>query len=363
MEFLIAATAKQVFTGIGYFFVALLCLMFMIVVHEFGHLLAGRLLKFKVDEFAVGFGPAIAKYTSKKSGTKYALRAIPVGGFCAFHGEDDDDLVQDATSFTAQKPWKRIIVFMAGAIFNFISAILIISIFFMAYGDIMPTVTEVYPLESGEEHVLKEGDVILEVNGKSIYTISNKLEFVKMLDKAGGEGELTIVRDGEKIKLNVNKANWLYIDDDGNTEVMNGLGISYGFSQHKFGFFQSIGRAFVFCFKVIGVLFATIGGVFTGALGVSESLGGTATAIGAIMQVTEGGFGNLMYIVCVMSATIGIFNLLPFPALDGSKIVFTTIGWVRGKPINRRVENIIHIVGLVLLFGLTITLDLLHFLS
>lgn len=360
----IAITAASFFTGFGYFLLALLCLMFMIVVHESGHMIAGRLLGFKVDEFAVGFGPAIAKYTSKKSLVKYSLRCIPLGGYCAFHGEENDDATEsDKQSFNAQKPWKRIVVFIAGALFNFISAIFIISIFFMAYGDIMPTVKETYELEGGNQHVLQVGDIILEVNGKGIYTISNQLELVNMLNESGESANLTISRNGEKKQIEIKRENFTVSDDAGKTATKMGFGFSYSLSQYKFGFFSAIGRAFVFCFKVIGVLFSTLGAIFTGALGVGEGLGGTATAIGTIMEMSRGGFGNIMYVICVMSATIGVFNLMPLPALDGSKVVFTAIEWIRGKPINRKVENIIHTVGLVLLLGLTITLDLVHFLS
>lgn len=360
----IAITATGFFTGFGYFLLALLCLMFMIVVHESGHMIAGRLLGFKIDEFAVGFGPSIAKYTGRKSQIKYSLRCIPVGGYCAFHGEDSQEAADtDKLNFNAQKPWKRIIVFIAGALFNFISAILIISVFFMAYGDIMPTVSETYEFSDGGGQTLKTGDIILEVNGKSIYTISNNLELVNMLNKTGGEAELTLSRDGNMQKVFIRRGKFTVHDDLGNEETKEGYGFSYALSQYKFGFFSAIGRAFVFCFKIIGVLFSTLGAIFTGALGVGEGLGGTATAIGTIMEMSRGGFGNVMYVICVMSATIGVFNLMPLPALDGSKVVFTLIEWVRGKPINRRVENIIHTVGLVLLLALTVTLDLVHFLS
>lgn len=364
MVFLLGVTATQVFSWIGYFLLALMCLMFMIVVHEFGHFIVGKALGFKIDEFAVGFGPAILKYTSKKSGTKFALRCLPLGGFCAFHGEEDNDAQPTPGSFNAQAPWKRILVFIAGAMFNLISAIFIIIIFFMAYGDFMPKVTKVFESESsGTVIELREGDTVLEVNGKSLYCILNQADFVNRLNKSGESAELTVMRDGEKMKITVNKRSYVYVDEDGNAEVKQGFGLSYGLTRYKMGFFTSFGRAFIFIFKAIGVLFATIGGVFTGALGLSESLGGTATAIGALMQMTRSGFDAVMYAICMLSATLAVTNLLPIPALDGSKVVFTTIEWIRGKPINRKVENVLNMVGLVLLFGLTITLDLVHFLG
>lgn len=360
----IALTAVGFFTGFGYFLLAMLCLMFMIVIHEFGHFIVGRALGFKIDEFAVGFGPAIIKYLNKKSGVLYALRCIPLGGYCAFAGEEDGEAIGAAGSFNSHAPWKRILVFIAGALFNLISAIIIISIFFMSYGDFAPNIAKVYDTSGGANQAIeiKVDDVILEVNGKSLYCILNQADFVNQLQKAGDSAELTIMRDGVKQKITVNKRSYNYINEDGGTEVKDGYGISWNMVRHKYGFFGAIGRSFIFIFKAIGLLFTTIGGVFTGALGVKESLGGTATAIGALMQMTASGFDAVMYAICMLSATLAVTNLLPIPALDGSKVVFTTIEWVRGKPMNRKVENIIHTVGLFLLLGLTITLDLIHFL-
>lgn len=358
----IAVTAAEVFSWIGYLLIALLCLMFMIVIHESGHYFAGKLLGFKIDEFSIGFGPAIFKIKNKKNGELFALRCIPLGGYCAFHGETDDaESTDNSQDFNSHAPWKRIIVFIAGALFNFLSAIILISIFFMAYGDFMPKIASVYPSDNGIAHILNVDDVVLEVNGKSIYSMASQNDFSNALAKSGDSAELTILRNGEKIKINIAKHNYVYTDDEGNTENKMGYGFSYNFTRYKFGFFSSIGRAFIFIFKIIGTLFATLGGVITGALGISETLGGTATAIGTIMEVSRSGFDSIMYVVCVLSATLSVMNMLPLPALDGSKVVFTTIEWVRGKPINRKVENTIHFVGLFLLFGLTILLDILHF--
>lgn len=361
MSLILAVTASEVFVWIGYLLLALVCLMFMIIVHETGHFVAGRLLGFKIDEFSVGFGPAILKYTNKKSNVLFALRCIPLGGYCAFYGESDDEDKPKENSFNSHKPWKRIIVFIAGALFNFISAIIVISIFFMAYGDFMPKIATVFKLESGVEHVLKVDDVILEVNGKSLYSMTNQSAFVEALNSSGNKATLLVLRGEEKVELEIARQNYVFVGEDGKSEVKEGFGISYSFERYQFGFFNSIGRAFIFIFKVIGMLFATIGGIFTGALGVKESLGGTITAIGTIMQISRSGFDSIMYVVCVLSATLAVMNLLPLPALDGSKVVFTTIEWIRGKPINRKVENMIHVVGFFLLIGMTIVLDLIHF--
>ena len=124
----------SILQSIGSVLIALLVFMFMITVHEFGHFLAGRILKFQINEFAVGMGP---KLLSKKGkdGTTYSLRALPFGGFCAFEGENKEGEESNPRAFNNQKPWKRIIVLISGALFNFISAILICAIVFSCYGE------------------------------------------------------------------------------------------------------------------------------------------------------------------------------------------------------------------------------------
>ncbi len=361
-------TFLNILTYVGYIVVALLCLMFMIVIHESGHYATGKLLGFKINEFSIGFGPAIFKRKNKKTGELFAVRVIPLGGYCAFDGEEDAEEKPKEGSFNAMAPWKRIIVFFAGAFFNFVSAIIIISLFFMIYGDFMPKVTQVYEL-AGVEQVLQEGDEIIAVNGRSLYNLLNANDVVEKLQASGDSATLTVIRDGKEMEITAHRGNYTPCDKDGNPSrdeegniiVKSGYGIGIGeFVRYKFGFFESIGRAFVFSFKVVGTLFSTIGKLFTGALAVKGSLGGPISTITAIATVTRAGFDAVMYVICVLSATLAITNLLPLPALDGSKIVFTLIEWIRKKPLNRKVENIIHTVGLIALFSLTILLDIIN---
>ncbi|HBP51877.1 MAG TPA: hypothetical protein DD626_01045, partial [Clostridiales bacterium] len=181
--FLICATASEVFTYIGYVIVAVLALMAMIVIHELGHYTAGKLLGFKIDEFAIGFGPAIIKKRNKKTGELFTLRPFPIGGFCAFHGEDAEgamvdengnqvkdengNIVKDPDAFNNQKAWKRLIVLFSGAFMNFLSAIVIITIYFTAYGQLLPNVVGVRNTAT-YQNVFQEGDVILNINGKQV---------------------------------------------------------------------------------------------------------------------------------------------------------------------------------------------------
>ena len=365
--FLMSVTFVEVLEWIGYVLVALLCLMFIIVVHEFGHYAAGKIFKFKINEFSIGFGPAIIKHTNKKTGEIFAIRCIPLGGYCAFDGEDEDGKeTLTEGSFYSKPPWQRIIVLISGALFNFISSVIVIAIFFMAFGDVLPRIAsagEVFAdkeMTVAAEQQFQEGDIIYSVDGEKVYSLIDANAFA---DAVGGKDEMSVVviRDGEQVTLDIAKV--YYADENAEGGSSYGFGISYGYTQYKLGFFPAMGHSFQFIGDVIKLIFTSIGRLFTGDAKISETLGGTVTAVSSLAQLTQFGFYAIMYGVCVLSASVAIMNILPFPALDGSKVVFTLIEWVRGKPINRKIENKIHFAGLMILFALAIVLDLVHFLG
>ncbi len=362
--FLLCVSAGEVFKWIGYIVIAMICFMFMIVVHELGHYTAGKILGFKINEFAIGFGPAIFRVvTNKETGEAFSVRCIPAGGFCAFEGEDEE--ASSPQSFNAQPVWKRIIVLGAGVFFNFISALVILNVFFMAYGEAAPVIVGTYEFVDAE-HVqqFEEGDMIIEVNGKPVYSL---LESGKLGELISGSdvNEFTVIRDGEEVTFSAEKTdyNYVYTDENGETatEVKKGLGITYGFGQYKLGYFAAVARAFNFCGDVVELIFKSIGQLFTGAAKVKDTMGGTITAVSALVQLGQSGFAAVAYGVAVLSVSIAFMNILPLPALDGSRIVFAIIEWIRKKPLDRKVEGMIHAVGLVLLIGLAVTFDLLHF--
>ncbi len=515
---------SDVLMNILYVLAALCMLMFMIVVHEFGHYLAGRKLGFQINEFAIGFGPPIFKRKSKKCG-QFSIRPIPLGGFCAFEGEDDDS--ENPGAFNNKAPWKRIIVLFAGAFFNFVSAMIIITIFFSAYGESVSVVSTLYPDgEAIRSQTVQEGDIILSVNGKTKHILTSD-DFTDMFESCGDTAEIKVLRDGKTLKFTIKKGAYSYVapiaeadfyqilrivdnqyvavnilptdklvsiggknvsrmDPDelqqkkqniqSSTELVferNGEEIScfvtvvkkgdrlrsidgvflpavsdaeyaellskmkqgsviafgqtltidgmtgnysvpilvdsssicsfsgsvisdfgadyisedfrftavspdaenpdgletYGFgftrqlSNEKLGFFRSLGRSFTYSFFVVFKILALLGALITGKMSLA-SAGGPITVISTVSSgLAQGGMPYLIYITCILSANLAVMNLLPIPALDGSKIVFTAIEWIRGKPINRKVEAIIHTIGLVLLFGFTIFIDIFHMVS
>lgn len=415
----------SVWSTIGSIALAIFILLAMITIHEFGHWLAGKILHFKINEFSIGFGPALFKRKGKKTGEIFALRLIPLGGYCAFDGEDgleeeepapvfeeeqpnDGERVlltpaeesapaekkeaeqtpgqrrKENGKFTEMKPWKRIIVLVAGAFMNYLLALFLILICFSAYGQTMLAVYEVEPTDDiPAAYCLQDKDIFLQAEGKNLY-LTTDLARALNGKKAGDRVSLYISRivsqekdeEGKVVKTEREKMN-VEIILRSDVSVKNSaqldsawaaLGVKHSEEQgymlasgtQKFGFFETIGRSFMYSFKIAGSIFKVIGELLTGNLGIS-ALGGPITTITMTSQVASQSFRSFLEIASFIGVNLAVFNLLPIPALDGSKVVFTVIEWVRGKPISRKVEAIIHAVGFVLLLGFAVLVDILQF--
>ncbi len=407
----------SVWSTAGSVLLAILILLVMITIHEFGHYLAGKLLKFKIDEFSVGFGPALFKHRSKKTGELFAVRIIPLGGYCAFAGEDgtEEDAKQpkkaaeasaeEGTEVHAEVPaeapaevpaedrsgwftnrpcYARIIVLVSGALMNYLLALLLIIVGFLAYGQTMVAVYETEP-PTGEYvgFSLEDKDIFLEAEGKDLYLT---LDLAKALNgkKKGDLVSLRVSRivgqDEEGKNLREEREITVMLRADVEVKnsaefssVWDALGVRYqeateesegGYllanAVYRFGFWEGLGRAFVYSFKIAGSIFRVIGELLTGRLGLS-AFGGPVTTITMTSQIVSRGFRYFLEIAGYIGVNLAVFNLLPIPALDGSKVVFTLIEWIRGKPVNRKVEAIIHAVGFVLLLGFAILVDILQF--
>lgn len=366
MNSLLLASFGSVMTYVGYIAIAILILLVMITVHEFGHYIVGKIFKFGIDEFAIGFGPKIFKKV-KKNGEIFSIRLFPLGGFCAFRGEDKDDA--DPSAFNNKKPWQRILVLISGALMNYLLAVMLIITMFGIYGGQGFKVSDV-TLKTPTEYALQEGDVILSANGTNIYLTTDLMNALE--DKKQGDlVDFTVRRDGKDVKIKVMMqadASSKNIEDV--KTIVLALGtytpaeedgkVYVGLDQTsiKFGFFQTIGRSFEYSFKLAGTIFTVIGQLLTGKLGIS-AMGGTVTTITVTANaIRTGGLWYVFYMASFIGVNLAVFNLLPFPALDGSRVVFTGIEWVRKKPISRKLEGVIHAVGFVLLIGLAVLFDL-----
>ncbi len=398
----------SVMKSVGGIVLAVIILLAMVTIHEFGHYIAGKALGFKINEFAVGFGPALFKKRSKKTGELFAVRIIPLGGYCAFDGEDEfeeegkpqeqaepfeelkngkneqNDLPMSALNeeireeypepkgerFNDQPPWKRIIVLVAGATMNYLLALALILTMFSFFGrpayvvECMTTgkyegMTQ-EQIQEGKDVLV--GDTILEIDGKTVYMVTDYMSALQG-KKQGESVEIVVLREGKKEKIqtvlktdgefkNMNDTNPIF-------DCLNLDGYVLYSTNAKEGFFQSIGQSFEYSVKIGGTILRSLGELLTGKLGM-DAVGGPITTIQVTSEVATNGVVSFLNIASFIGVNLAVFNLLPIPALDGSKVVFCIIEWIRKKPVNRKVETMIHFVGIIFLFGFAILVDLLQ---
>jgi len=379
---------SQTFSYIGYIVIAVLVLLFMVLIHELGHYVAGKMLKFKINEFSVGFGPKIIQKT-KKNGEVFSLRAIPLGGYCAFEGETEDG-VSSPEAFHNQKPWKRLIVLFFGAFFNFLSAIIFSFILLLANGYDLVQVKDVDSSSINYE-ILQESDVIYGVNNIEIDFVKdnsfNALVTLYCKDKyktyVGDDltSNYSFIDDGDTyyiktqtIPLNIKRENdkiekvanvQVIYDSDGEFESWTFLLTEeeteeFMLGSYKYTFGESLVQCVPFTFKWAWKTILLLGDLITGNLPLTTLTGPVGT-VNMIASFTQQSASFLLVMLPLIAVNLAVMNLLPIPALDGFQMIFTTIEWVRKKPLNQNVVNLINNIGLILLFGLVIVVDVLHF--
>lgn len=370
------ASFASVMTTIGYIVLALLVLLVMITIHEAGHYTMGKIFKFKINEFAIGFGKAIFKKTLK-SGEVFSIRIIPLGGYCAFAGEDEDD--NDPNAFNNKAPWKRLIVQFGGVLFNFLSAIVFAFILLIAFGYDIPRVSAVNS-NFQDPIVLQTNDVIRKIDNKNVdfvtgNTANNLLkgyyDSMTAEEKANYESvviddktykkyntlALTVDRNGEMVDVTANF--YIYSAENESGQTTESIFVGFSTVPYTHTFVESLARcvplAAGFAWQVLVSLWMMI----TGAISLAD-LGGPFTTISTIAEYSQANIANLFVFLPFIAANLAIFNLLPIPALDGARMVFTTIEWIRGKPVSRKVEGYIHSVGLIVLFAFVLFVDIYH---
>ena len=348
--------------SVGYIAIAILVLLLMILIHELGHYLVGRWLGFKIDEFSIGFGKAIFQKTNKR-GEKISLRIFPLGGYCLFHGDDEEMgdkerkkevKTDDPEAFNNQKPWKRVLVFISGAAFNFISAILFAFILLVSYGYDIRQVTELSSHNIVNQN-LQVGDVIYAVDDENIDFAFGRT-FEQMMSAKAANGAtvtLTIRRDGEMIKEDVT----FYKITAGEEEY---LVIGAQVKSAPLPFLEALLKCVPFAFGMAWVVLKALWMMITFQVGIQD-IGGPIATISFIATAAQANFANILFLIPAIAANLAVFNLLPFPALDGAHVVFTGIEWVRKKPVPRNVEAQIHFWGLMALLAFVVVVDVLHF--
>lgn len=330
-----------------YFIIGLIILSVFVTLHELGHFIAGRALGFGIVEFAVGMGPALIK--KKKNGILYTLRALPVGGMCRFYGEDEE--TGDGKAFGAQKPWKRAIVLAAGAFMNLVTAVVLAVIVLMAIGvvvDYIPSMDS-FSFENSPAQLagLEPGDVFVAVDGQKLTPGDQFNSLLSFLSNADSEAcTLTVERGGKMTELVVRD---FYSETEGRNIV--GIIISGMPVYEKMGFGEALGNSFGYIWETVKALYQFIGMLFRGEIKQGDVMGPVGIMF-LIADAAKQNVAQLLYIAVLISANLGVFNLLPLPALDGGRLVFVGLEAIRRKPIPPEREGIVHFVGIVLLLGL-----------
>lgn len=324
--------------------VGLLVLTVLVIAHEWGHYIVGRLCHFRIEEFAAGMGPKIVSRVSKKNGIRYSLRALPIGGFVQFYGEDEEQ--KDPAAFNSRPKWQRALTLAAGPFMNVVVAFLLTVVVLTCFGDYTPVVRSVEQDSPAYAMGIREGDTIVSINGQEIDFM---MEVSMMtIQETNGVVDMVLERDGEEIAYDVPTMT-------GSETGGRVLGIGIGSERRTFGFFEAIGLSFKWLFLVVKEMFEFLGDLIFRGQGADQVAGpvGTISLIGSAIR---SGPEMLLRIGALLSLNLGIMNILPFPALDGGRLVFVGIEAIRGKPISRNKEGYINFAGLIVLFGLMIVL-------
>lgn len=319
--------------------IGLIMFMFLVLVHEFGHFAVAKLSGIKVNEFSIGMGPVATKFT--KGETQYSIRMLPLGGFVSMEGEDEDS--DDIRSYSKSKPSSRFMTILAGPLMNLFLAFLIFFGIYAISGAPSTTIEDVFKDSPAYVAGLKQDDEILSVNGKSTPTFSY---VSKYLNNSNGEPvTLEVQRDGQASSIQITP------------EQQEGRYIIGFTPKAKTGIWFSVVQAFHQVIFIIVLLWETLVMMFTGLLGFDQ-VGGPIAVIQQVGQASALGFQSLMVFTAMISINLGFFNLLPIPALDGSKLLFIIIEKIIGKPLNQRFEQIVTIAGFVFLMGLIIVVSI-----
>lgn len=312
----------------------------MIVIHELGHYSVGRKFGFKIEKFFIGFGPKV--YAKVKNGIEYSLRAFPIGGAVLFYGEDEG--VKDTLSFNSQKAWKRFLVILAGPIMNLILGIILAVMTLSIYGDFTPVISTIEAGTPAAQADLKVGDEIIAIDNQNIdfYT-----EALTTLQSHSNEAiTLTVKRNDEYINTTVN----YYYDKEVEKDR---IGVVIGQKRRTFSLSESILLSFKWIFYLVSQMLGVLWGLITGVVSTSSVVGPVGT-ISYIGEAVRTGFESILRLGCLITVNLGVFNILPLPALDGGRLVFIGLEWLRGKPISREKEGAVHFIGFVLLMLLMV---------
>ncbi len=337
-----------------YILLAILLFGVLIAIHEFGHFFTAKLLGVKVNEFSIGMGPLLL--SRQKGETLYSLRALPIGGYCAMEGEDED--TGDPRAFARQPGWKKIIILCAGSFMNFVLGLVITVVLFLGIGQVRaPVVTEFAPeFQCEGADGLMAGDRLLKIDGHGVWEYSDVQTYLSRND--GNGVELTVERDGKKLDLGLVPMYRMDYTYEGQTN--HGFGLIFG-AVDDLSVPQRIGQGAVESVNFVRLVWMSLGDLVTGRVSVDQLSG----VIGVVDIVSEAGAGsstvaegimNVFYFMALIAVNLAVMNMLPIPALDGGRVFFVLLNgllWlICRKRIPEKYEGYVHAAAFVLLMGL-----------
>ena len=342
-------------TVILYIILALFVFGLLIFIHELGHFIAARISKVTIYEFAIGMGPTLISWKSKKYDTKYALRLLPIGGFVSMAGEDGES--DDENAFNKKPFWNRFFILLSGPAMNIILGFILTFAMLLSaaitnrtddhLGLLSSCVIHSFDKEatSNTEGGLLPNDKIIKVGNVNIHT-GNELSY-EIMHQGFKSVDITVERNGEKLVL-----------EDVSFGTFSESGVEFGAVDfYVYGERSTFGNLLKHTFynscSMIKMVWDSIIDLITGRFGI-EALSGPVGITEQIGESAKAGSTNFLYLISLITINLGIMNLLPFPALDGGRLLFLTIEGITRKKLNPNVESYIHFIGIVILFGLMI---------
>jgi regulator of sigma E protease len=361
-QHLAMSLALPSFAAIGKILVFFIMLSVLVVLHELGHFVVARWNHVRVNDFALGMGPTLLKWTSPRSGTNYRLNLFPIGGYCAMQGEDgktneaaqqrrflsEGDQVED-DNFQAKSPMRRLAIIAAGPIANFMVAFVLLFVAAIGFGSMVatPTVEALQPNMPAAQIGLHPGDTIVSVDGTPIKDGS---QLVETIHGSAGKRLTLVVRRGNQM-LN-------FVGTPVSRELAGKRVGLLGFAPRQivqraglWEAFRDTGASFWFFLTMqLGVLAALV-------TAPAHAIGGLAGPVGIAAisgQVQSLGWGPYMMLAAQLSISLGIFIFLPIPALDGGRGAFIIAELLRGKPVDPEKEAVVHFAGFAALMILMV---------
>ncbi|MBP1758121.1 MAG: Membrane-associated zinc metalloprotease [Firmicutes bacterium] len=340
-----------------YIILAILMFGVLIAVHEWGHFIAAKRLGVRVNEFAIGMGPAL--WSKQKGETLYSLRAFPIGGFCAMEGEDEDTASPD--SFAKKSLWRKLVILCAGSFMNFVAGLLLLLLLLsQSTGFAVPVIqsfAEGFPGQS--EEGLLPGDRILAVDGRKVHIYSDVTLYFNLSN--GETMNLLIQRDGQVMERTDFPLKPREYMTNGQSVLRYGINFQSVVATPGRVLSETWGTAGYFARSVwLGLQMLAKGDAgmkdLAGPVGIVSMIGETSAQAGA--QSLMAGVMNLCYIIALVAVNLAIMNMLPIPALDGGRVFLLLVGkgyhLLTRRELNSKYEAYIHAAGFVLLIGLMV---------